>query len=214
MKSSKNQSIRVFLFLILALVLAACSGSTGGTVPSDWETFEGEGFSFQLPTSFQGGSDEQDFAEIAQMFREAGQENLAQSLEANAGFILLYAADTEINNDNETYTNVNVIREQNPALNDYTIQEYVDVSLTQLQAVQGITVVDQRAVTIAGFDAYLLVEEYDLALLLGATGVSKADQYLLKSGDSVWVLTYTTDISEYDARHADFETSAESFAVK
>jgi len=202
------------LFLALSLLLAACSGAGGAAVPSDWKTFEGEGFSFQLPATFEGGGDEQDFAQVAQMFRDAGQESLAQSLEANAGFIQLYAADTEINNPNETYTNVNVIREQNPALTDYTMQEYVDVSLAQLQAVEGITVVGQQAVTIPGFDAYLLIEEYDLALLLGAEGTSKADQYLLKTGDSVWVLTYTTDISEYNARHPDFETSAKSFTVK
>lgn len=202
------------LFVALGLLLAACSGGGDAAVPSNWKTFEGAGFSFQLPNTFEGGGDEQDFAEVAQMFRDAGQESLAQSLEANAGFILLYAADTEINNSNQTYTNVNVIREQNPALTDYSMQDYVDASLAQLNSVGGIAVVDQRAVTVPGFDAYLLIEEYDLAILLGAEGKSKADQYLLKSSDTVWVITYTTDISEYDARHADFETSAKSFTVK
>jgi hypothetical protein len=119
-----------------------------------------------------------------------------------------------ISNSNKTYTNVNVIREQNPALVDYTIQDYVDISLSQLQAVNGITVIDQKEVSIPGFDAYLLIEEYDLSQLLGAEGTSKADQYLLKSGDTVWVITYTTDISEYTVRHADFETSAQSFTLK
>lgn len=90
----------------------------------------------------------------------------------------------------------------------------MDASLAQLQAVNGITVVDQKAVTIPGFEAYLLVEEYDLSQLLGAEGTSKADQYMLKSGDTVWVVTYTTDISEYASRHSDFETSARSFTLK
>jgi hypothetical protein len=197
----------------MGLMLAACSGG-GGAAPSTWETFEGDGFSLTLPSTFQGGGDQQDFAEVAQMFRNAGQETLAQSVEANAGFILLYAADTVINNQNKTYTNVNVIREQNPALVDFTIQDYVDASIAQLTAVSGITIVDQRAVSIPGFEAYLLIEEYDLSQLLGAEGTSKADQYLLKSGDTVWVITYTTDISEYTARHADFETSALSFTLK
>jgi len=212
MKSNFVRQAR--LFIALGLLLTACSGGGGAAAPSDWETFEGEGFAFMLPATFEGGGDEQDFAQVAQMFRDAGQEGLAQSLEANAGFILLYAADTEINNPVQTYTNVNVIREQNPALESYTIEDYVDASLAQLNAVGGIAVVGQRAVTIPGFDAYLLIEEFDLAVLLGAEGTSKADQYLLKSGDTVWVITYTTDISEYDARHTDFETSAKSFTVK
>jgi hypothetical protein len=193
--------------------VASCSGSGGGA-PTNWETFDGDGFSFTLPSTFEGGSDQQDFAAVAEMYRNAGNETLAQSVEANAGFILLYAADTVINNSNKTYTNVNVIREQNPALVDYTIQDYVDISLSQLQAVNGITVIDQKEVSIPGFDAYLLIEEYDLSQLLGAEGTSKADQYLLKSGDTVWVITYTTDISEYTVRHADFETSAQSFTLK
>lgn len=213
MKSPHVLAKSALFFAALGLLSSACSGG-GAAAPSGWKTFEGEGFSIQLPDTFEGGSDEQDFAQVAEMFRNAGQESLAQSLEANAGFILLYAADTVVNNQNQTYTNVNVIREQNPALTDLTIQEYVDLSLGQLQAVQGISVVEQRAVTISGFDAYLLVEEYDLAQLMGAEGVSKADQYLLKTGDSVWVITYTTDVSEYNARHAAFESSAQSFTLK
>jgi hypothetical protein len=208
----KNQ-FKLMGIVALALLLAACAGG-GGTTPTSWETFEGDGFSFTLPSTFEGGSDQQDFAAVAEMYRNAGNETLAQSVEANAGFILLYAADTVMNNSNKTYTNVNVIREQNPALVDYSISDYVDVSLSQLQAVNGITVVDQQEVSIPGFDAYLLVEEYDLSQLLGAEGTSKADQYLLKSGDTVWVITYTTDISEYPGRHSDFETSARSFTLK
>jgi hypothetical protein len=209
----KNQ-FKILGIIVLSFLLASCAGAGGGAAPTSWETFEGDGFSFTLPSTFEGGSDQQDFAAVAEMYRNAGNETLAQSVEANAGFILLYAADTVINNSNKTYTNVNVIREQNPALVDYTIQDYVDISLSQLQAVNGITVIDQKEVSIPGFDAYLLIEEYDLSQLLGAEGTSKADQYLLKSGDTVWVITYTTDISEYTARHADFETSAKSFTLK
>lgn len=207
----KNQ-FRFSGIFAFAMLLAACTG--GGAASASWETFEGDGFSFTLPSTFEGGSDQQDFAAVAEMYRNAGNETLAQSVEANAGFILLYAADTVMNNPNKTYTNVNVIREQNPALVDFTISDYVEVSLSQLQAVNGITVVDQQEVSIPGFDAFLLVEEYDLNQLLGAEGTSKADQYLLKSGDTVWVITYTTDISEYPARHSDFETSAKSFTLK
>jgi len=209
----KNQ-FKVLGILVLSLLIASCAGAGNGAAPTSWETFEGDGFSFKLPSTFEGGSDQQDFAAVAEMYRNAGNETLAQSVEANAGFILLYAADSVINNENKTYTNVNVIREQNPALVDYTIQDYVEISLSQLQTVNGITVIDQKEVSIPGFDAYLLIEEYDLSQLLGAEGTSKADQYLLKSGDTVWVITYTTDISEYTARHADFETSATSFTLK
>jgi hypothetical protein len=213
MKRSNDIAKYASLLFVIGLLVASCSGSGGGA-PTNWETFDGDGFSFTLPSTFEGGSDQQDFAAVAEMYRNAGNETLAQSVEANAGFILLYAADTVINNSNKTYTNVNVIREQNPALVDYTIQDYVDISLSQLQAVNGITVIDQKEVSIPGFDAYLLIEEYDLSQLLGAEGTSKADQYLLKSGDTVWVITYTTDISEYTVRHADFETSAQSFTLK
>jgi hypothetical protein len=212
-------ALAVIIVLVFYVALPAWTSFSSNSQPSAestvvWETFEGDGFSFTLPSTFEGGSDQQDFAAVAEMYRNAGNETLAQSVEANAGFILLYAADTVINNSNKTYTNVNVIREQNPALVDYTIQDYVDISLSQLQAVNGITVIDQKEVSIPGFDAYLLIEEYDLSQLLGAEGTSKADQYLLKSGDTVWVITYTTDISEYTVRHADFETSAQSFTLK
>lgn len=116
MKRTVKLSMYSNLAFVLGLLLASCSG--GATAPSDWKTFEGEGFSFKLPSTFEGGGGQQDFAAVAQMYRDAGNEALAQSVEANAGFVLLYAVDTATNNLNKTYTNVNVIREQNAALVD------------------------------------------------------------------------------------------------
>lgn len=189
-------------------------GCTGESPYEDWECFQGQGFEIWLPASFVGGGDPADLAAVAQVFRDAGQEQMAASVEQNIGLILFYALDTTINNPNNFYSNVNVVKEQNSILTDWTIQDYVDLSISQLNNINGIQLLESEEFIIQGYEAYRLISEYDLNLLLGIPGTSRAVQYIAKNGDTVWVLTYSTAIEEYDDRLLDFDASAMSFVEK
>ena len=186
----------------------------GGSPREDWECFLGQGFEIWLPASFVGGGDPADLVQVAELFRQQGQEQMAASIEANIGLILFYALDTTVNNPNNFYSNVNVVKEQNSILSNWTIEDYVDISISQLNNMDGITLLESSEFSIPGFGAYRLVSEYDLSILLAMPGTSRAVQYLAKEGDTVWVLTYSTAIEEYDARMLDFDTSAASFVEK
>ncbi|MEX1247847.1 MAG: hypothetical protein WEA61_05150 [Anaerolineales bacterium] len=207
------------MLVAAALILSACtpaaqSGAAAGVPGEGWELFKGDGFEVWLPESFAGGSSPGDMAEVVQLFRDAGQEQMAQSVEASSAYIRLYAIDTAINNPNNYFTNMNVILEQNSLLKDWSIDDYVDVSMSQLNNIDGITVLDSGPFDIAGFDAYWLLSEYDMSVLMGLPGLARITQYLLKNGDHVYVLTYGTSAEEYNDRVSDFETSALSFIEK
>lgn len=208
----------VGLVVMLGVLLAACGGGAAATEaggpPAGWERFEGEGFELYLPESYEGGSDAEDLSEVAQMLRDAGNEAMAQAVEGGQDYILLYAVDSEINNDFNFYTNVNVIREQNSAINDITIEEYADLTIAQLESIGGISILSSEAVDVPGFDAWRVTEELDAATLFGAEGTLRNAQYLLKSGDTVWIITYTTEGGEYDARQPEFEQSINTFALQ
>ncbi len=213
----KTQSISVAV-IVFALLLGACGGGAvtdAGGPPAGWERFEGEGFEVYLPESYQGGGSPEDLAEVAQILRDAGNETMAQAVEGGQDYILLYVVDTEVNNEFDFYTNLNVIREQNSAINDITIEEYADLTVSQLEGFSGVTIVESGPIDVPGFQAWRLVEELDAASLFGAEGGTLSNvQYLLKSGDTVWVLTYTTESSEFDARLPIFEQSVRTFAMR
>jgi len=185
--------------------------TVSGTPFEDWELFEGDGFAVWLPKSFVGGSNAQDLADVVKVLRDSGQEQLAQSLEANLSYIKFYALDTTVNNPNNYFTNLNVILEQNAILNSWTAEDYVDLSLSQLNQMNGVEILDVLPFSIPGFEAYKLLAEYDMMVLMGIPGTARSSQYLLKNGDRVWVLTYFTSVEEYADRSADFDASAMSF---
>jgi hypothetical protein len=207
----------VALLVVAGLLLSACGGgavTNEGGPPAGWERFEGEGFEVYLPESYEGGGRPEDLAAVAQTLREAGNETMAQAVESSQDYILLYVVDTEISNEFDFYTNVNVIREQNSAINDITIEDYADLTISQLEGFGGIIIVESGTVNVPGFDAWRITEELDAASLFGAEGKLSNVQYLLKKGDTVWVLTYTTESSEFDTRLPIFEQSVLTFAVR
>lgn len=200
------------LILSLAALLAACSGASEPGVavpPAGWEKFEGDGFEIYLPESFEGGSSQPDLAAAAQLLREAGNEQLAVAMESSN--YLLYVVDSE---SIESGTTVNILKEVNPVIADMSISGYADAATSQLAGITGITITESAAFIVSGYDAWRLVEEFDLAVLAGAEGTSKLVQYLLKTGDTVWILTYGTLISEFDSFEPTFEQSLRTFREK
>jgi hypothetical protein len=179
-----------------------------------WECFQGAGFELWLPESYVGGGDPSDLLAVTDILRNAGQEALASSLEANIGQILFYAIDTTISNPTNFYSSVNVIKEQNPILESWTIEDYMDASLSQLANMEGIQILESGEFTIAEYEAYRLISEYDMNVFFGAPGFYRTVQYLVKNGDRAWVLTYATANEEYDSRLTDFDTSAKSFVER
>ncbi len=202
----------LLLILSLAVLLAACSGASAPGVaepPAGWEKFEGDGFEIYLPESFEGGSSQPDLAAAAQLMRDAGNEQLAMAMESSN--YLLYVVDSE---SIESGTTVNILKEVNPVIANMSTSGYADAATSQLAGITGITITESAAFTVSGYDAWRLVEEFDLAVLAGAEGTSKLVQYLLKTGDTVWILTYGTLISEFDSFEPTFEQSLRTFREK
>lgn len=205
---SKNQKLmqKMQLFVALGLLLAACSGGgAAGGPPAGWQKYDGDGFEIYLPESYEGGTDQADLAGAAQLLHEGGNEALAQAIETSN--YLLYAVDSS----DDFGTSLNILKEQNPALIDMTVSAYVDLAISQLEGIAGITILESEAIVVSGFEAWRVTEEYDLAALMGVEGTTKVVQYLLKSGDSVWILSYGTTESEFNARLPEFEQSLATF---
>ncbi len=189
--------------------------STNGSILEehpDWVYHTGNGFGLWLPDSYVVGSDPATYIEMARSLREAGQDQVASLLEANASYVLLYAFDTTINNPDNYTTNCNVVAEWNALIKDMTIDDYTNIVISQYSNIQGIRVLETDPWLTTNFGiGKKIVVEYDLAVLAGVPGTSVGVQYLMKNDDHIWALSCATSWDEYDARGPDFEDFALGF---
>ena len=192
--------------LALVILLAACGQSTG-SVPAVWEKFEGEGFELSLPESFAGGSTAEELAAVVEMFRDAGQESLAEDVETRPSSSVFYGVDSAQINPEKIETTVTIFKDQNNQFGEWSLEDYVNWYASILEQGGDYTELDSRNIEIDGIEAHVQIGEYDL----GPSGGVIAEEYAIKIGDIVWSIIYSTDSSEYEARKSDFEISALSF---
>ncbi|HSS98437.1 MAG TPA: hypothetical protein VLK33_15480 [Terriglobales bacterium] len=124
---------------------------------------------------------------------------------SEVGAVDFFAVDATVNNPDGYMTKVSV----NDATSDDPIETYAAATADSVTGTEGVTLVSSAPASIEGFDAWQLVSEYE------ENGVLLRDDiYLLKSGNTVWILMFTTAASEFDARSADFALTAGSFFAK
>jgi hypothetical protein len=200
----------LLLLIVGVLFLAACSGGTSGS-PAGWEKFEGDGFEIYLPETFEGGSDPAQVAAAAEMLRQNGNEEMAVLAEANASSYKLYLVDTEVTPGSQVPAVMNVIKTQDPFLSSVAVSTIAEATISQAESL-GITVTTSEEFTAPGYEAWFLVEEVDM--IAGVEGTINVVQYIFKSDDTMWVLTYGCDSDELAERMAEFEQSALTFKEK
>lgn len=167
-----------------------------------WEKFTGGGVELWLPESFEGGDTETDLPIILERMKQLGPEfeQIAQGMEQNAAAFALFIFDEEVG-ESGFLTNVNVVAEQ--VLETLTVETYLDLVAAQLP--EQIRIIEQGIVSREGRDVGRFVSEFDQ---FGA----KQLIYVVKDGSTIWTLTFSTGISEFEERLEIFEQSAETFA--
>ena len=232
-------SLKRFGLVALALLVAACSPVTSTPAPTTvatlvpptatiapvatasaedtealagWKKFEGAMFELALPESFEGGSTPSELAQVAQNFRDAGQEELARAVETRPHSAVFYALDSNLV-PSHIATVVTGFRDQGSQFSTMSIDDYIARYAAAIQQQPGLTLLESKATSIPGFQAHLLVYQIDTTQVVvqGTQGTVQADEYTLKAGDTIWSIIYSTDISEYETRHADFQKSVLSF---
>ena len=118
---------------------------------------------------------------------------------------LFYAVDAVVNNPDEVKTILTVTSQTS---ND-SIEAFAAATADSLSGVDGVTLIDSAAASLGSYAAWQLVAEFEQN-----GSLLRQDLYLLKSDSTVWILTFTTAASEFDARSADFALTASSFFAK
>jgi hypothetical protein len=170
-----------------------------------WERFEGGGAELWLPASYVGG-DESQLDAIIETLRSLGPEfeQMAQMLEQSPSAFALWAFDSKVG-DTGFLTNVNVVTERVPS--DVTLETYLELFTRQLPG--QFRVVAQGIVPLDTYEAARYLLEFTLQGVQG-----EQVMYLIKSGNTMWAVTYSTGAGEFDRRLPIFEQSIRTFKLK
>lgn len=176
-----------------------------------WELFTGEGFEITLPSTYDGGSTEEEMQVIIDYLRTGGNALLAQIADQNKASFRFFAVD---NKPSLVFrTSMNVISNQNFLFRMATAETLAQTLKAELpNLLPGAFVVAEGSFTHPEFDAYRMVYLIDSSLLGFDEDVTTAMvQYIFLDGDTLWLVSFAAPESERLSRMAEFEESAASF---
>lgn len=172
-----------------------------------WKSFRGRDVELSLPAHFRGGSpSDADAKVLITAVKNLGPAfaQIATFVEKNPATFVLFAVDPKPNRVGGV-TNVLVAAEQVPA--NTTLDNYL-ASLSRILPAQ-IQIIERNVVTISGLKAGRLVTQ---------AGVREQQVkqliYVIKQGDTVWTVGYSTGANEYQQRLSTFERSIQTFKTK
>ena len=171
-----------------------------------WEKFEGGGVALWLPQSYEGGDLDEDIDLIVDRLRSLGPdfEQMAQMIEQNPTLYVIWAFDSEVG-PSGFLTNMAVTTEKVPSA--ITIDTYLDAAEGQFP--DQLQVVERDIVSLGDREAGRLVIEFNISGVIG-----QEVMYVVKDGNTMWVITYATGAEEFDQRLPVFEQSALTFTIE
>jgi len=211
-----------FLLTLLLVVFAVSTvlfgtGCNGGgaaqtiEVPTGWKQFSSADFELYLPEQWEGGSEEE-LQNIIDILRQEGQIELASQVEAGIPYMLFWGYDSDTAVLSDTLTNVNIGSE---SASFTSLEKYMEIGY------------DQMADTYAQMGYVFTILEQDITSIgyhkeVGRTLVSeeaagfevRMAQYIVKSGNDFWIITFTTSPEEFNQYIANFDKAVETFILK
>lgn len=171
-----------------------------------WEKFEARGIEMWLPESYEGGDPGQDLDVIVEKLRTLGPDfvQMAQMIEQNPSAFALWAFDSDVG-DSGFLTNVNVVTER--VLSAMTVETYSDMMVRQLPS--QFRVVERGIVSLDHYQAERVLVETSIM------GVEiKQVMYVIKEGNAIWIVNFSTGADEFERRLPAFEQSMRTFKIQ
>lgn len=196
------------VLLILVSVIPACT-SKSNSLPTatplpGFKRFDGGEMEIWLPESFEGGNLSEDLEVIVEKLRMLGPDfqAVAQMVEQNPSMFVLLAVDQELG-PSGFLTNVNVIEER--ILSTMTLEMYYEATSSQMDSL-GANVLAHEIVQLGDTPASRMIADQ-------TTFGSRMLQYHVKDGNSMWVITFSAGLGEFEQKLPEFEQSMLTFAL-
>lgn len=170
-----------------------------------WAKFEAGRIEIWLPESYEGGDPSQDLDLFVEEMKALGPDfaQAAEEIERDPSAFVFWAFDSDIG-DSGFLTNVNIVTER--VLSALTIETYLDAAIRQLPS--EFNVVEQETVSLDHYQAGRVVMEISMMDV-----EAKQVMYIVKEGNVMWIVTFGTDLDEFDRRLPTFEQSIRTFKI-
>lgn len=209
----KQRLILVTIVFVLAMIASACGPAksavtvepTRTPIPG-WSKYTSTGFEMWFPESWEGGSPANDLDLMVSKIRALGPEfeQMAQSVEANPNAFVLFMYDKNVG-ENGQLTNANIAKED--VMSSMTLDTYAEMVKKQLPS--SFEVTKQENITLNNYDATRLEVSYN------QNGISaNILEYLIKNGNTIWAVAFTTPASEYQDQQPVFEQIANTVSLE
>ncbi|MDD5622756.1 MAG: hypothetical protein PHQ09_06335 [Actinomycetota bacterium] len=201
-------TIAIIITVSMVLIGAGCktSASTAPVVPE----FIGEDFELTLPENWEGGTKEE-LDSVIEKLEDADLTELADTVEENKFYLVYFGYDAEMVAQGSNKSIFTIVGESKIVS---SLEEYMDISYESLKeqyekAGYPFDIVEQEVVALGdnkevGRTIFkYIVEDYE----------TKVAQYIIKNGSDVWILTFSSDMEQFDEQIQDFDKTIETFKI-
>jgi hypothetical protein len=205
-------AVAVFLIVVMGCSTPVALQPTNTPQPTatpipGWEKLTGKDIEIWLPESYEGGDpSSEDIDTIFEKAKALGPnfEQMAQAIKNNPSMFVFWAFDSNIG-ESGAMTNVGIATER--VLSSMTLDTYMEVMIKQLP--NQIQVVNQEKITLDDYDeARRMMMEITVSNI-----IAKQVMYVLREGNKVWLINFTTGKSEFDQRLTTFEQAVNTFKI-
>lgn len=181
----------------------AATSSSGATTQTSLKKIQGDGVELSVPTDYEGGNPSKDLDSISQKLTAINPQyqKALEPLKKNPSAVSLLAFDLQSAKSAQP-TMINVSKRKVPA--EMSVEQALNKATQQLQPPY--QVLEQKVVP---------VEKYQAGRILVQVPAPKPQVkqlfYIIKNGNTFWVVTYVSSVDKFDQLLPTFEESIRTF---
>jgi len=201
--------ISITIIITVSMVLIGAGCKTPAAQPAVPE-FNGGDFEITLPENWEG-SKKEELDSVIENLNKAGQSQLVDAVEGMKDYLVFFGYDTEVIEENG---NVNIFTITGESRVVLSLEEYMDISYKSAaeqyeKAGYTFDIVEQEIIAIGDNEE---VGRTIFEQTVESKEV-KVAQYIIKDGSDFWILTFSTDLEQFDENLQDFDATIETFKI-
>jgi hypothetical protein len=201
--------ILITIIISVSMILVGVGCKTPAAQPTVPEFNVGD-FEISLPENWEG-SKKEELDTVIDNLNEAGQSQLADAVEGMRDYLVFFGYDAEMIAEKDNISIFTITGESKVVL---SLQEYMDLSYESAaeqyeKAGYTLDIVEQEIVPLGDNEE---VGRTIFEQTVESKEV-KVAQYIIKDGSDCWVLTFSTDLEQFDENLQDFDEAIETFKI-
>ncbi|MBA7494802.1 hypothetical protein ES702_05379 [subsurface metagenome] len=200
----------IVIIITSSMILVGVSCTTMAAAQTTKTEFIGSDFELSLPEGWEGGNKEE-LDSVVEKLKDIGQDQLADKVEASKFDLLFFGYDSEAAALGSSVNDFTITGEPAAFL---SLDEYMELSYTSVEEVYEkagykFKIVEQNVVHLGNYE-----EVGRVIFEQTIEGIkTKVAQYIIKHDSDFWVLTFTTELEQFDQNIQTFDNTVETFKI-